>query len=156
MKRFIVLMFVIVLLAPCYTAVAQDDEIADVIDEIPWAENLAIGTVTLSAFVWAATELSKRLLALFGLLYEDQGRWIAIAWSIVFVVLALVVQYYGVEDTVGQGIDWVYQGALLVLTLIGAPSLHYVAKGVGLVKPATPKPGIGVHSHNIATSTKDK
>lgn len=103
-----------------------------------WADQLAFGVVSLSAFVWAATELTKRVLQMFGLLEPEWGRYIMAGWTIGFVILALGAQIFQVEDVVTEGVEWIYQAMLLILTLFGAPTLHRVAKETGLVRSATP------------------
>lgn len=131
MKNLMIIVLLLALLALPGVALAQDYPMVE--PALPdWAETLAFGTVALSAFVWAATELTKRALGLFGWLRDDWGRYIAVVWSIVMVGVALGAEM--LEFDSAPVVEWVYQAMLLVLTLLGAPVIHQIAKTSGLTK----------------------
>jgi len=126
-----VLIILVVLMCIGRVALAQND--GPVLPDDPalpgWAEQLTFGTVTLSAFVWAATEITKRLLAMLGIFQPGWGRFLVVGWAIIMVGVAIAGEM--LQFNVAPVVEWVYQALLLILTLIGAPIAHQVAKRTG-------------------------
>ncbi|MBN1287838.1 MAG: hypothetical protein JXB47_20735 [Anaerolineae bacterium] len=106
-----------------------------------WVEQLAFGTLGLSLLVSAATEVTKRLLALAGLYKDGLGRYVAIVWTFGFVALALASNLLDAGAVVNPRVEWMYQLMLLLLTLLGAPTAHAWAKATGLVGSMSPGEG---------------
>ena len=142
MRNLILLAFVFALLLGTGVVAAQDDEDTSAptvttedttdLDLPPWADQLAFGGVALSTAVWAATELTKRALGLFNLYKDGWGRVIVVLWTIAFVVAALAGEMFQASGVVAERVEWAYQVMLLLLTLLGAPIVHQVAKISGL------------------------
>jgi hypothetical protein len=122
-------------------AVAQDEdtevapavEVEDADIVLPdWLSQLAIGTVSLSSFVWAITEVVKGIMKRLNLYKDGYGRFVVVAAAIGFVALMIISQTFEVQGLVTERMEWVYQLMLFVLTLLGAPTVHKAAKLVGI------------------------
>jgi len=142
-------------------AVAGADAGAQVTDPaLPgWADQLAFGAVSLSAFVWAATELTKRALKFLGLYQDGWGRGIVVVWSVALVGAALAAEMFQAQGVVVARVEWLYQLMLLLLTLLGAPVVHKAAKATGLSDNNDDDPGdlensIHISAYGESTATK--
>jgi hypothetical protein len=134
-----VLLAVFVLLLIVTPALAQDEDTTVVtaneggdITLPDWASQLAIGTVSLSSFVWLGTEIIKTVLKLLGVYKDGYGRPVFVVLAIGFTALLLVSQTFEVEGLVTPRMEWVYQVMLLISSILGAPVVHQVAKFVGI------------------------